>query len=411
MRVAANYEIRSNCSVVEDGQVLRIQHPRGLYKARTQNISRSAFDRPFLLSLHIYFEAPSLEQAEEIGEELLADCLNMLAFATGAGLQRHRIRQIVDATPGLDGMRSVLMWGDSIEYEDPQPCLDLDISRSVERLMEFDYPPAIRRALRWYRIAINEEHPDDQFMSFWFALEILAEYQKSPEKVPDRCPRCRSPLFCESCKLHPEHRPYAKQAIVALLKDVDSGCTDATIAILDKARNSLMHGTTLREVEAELPNPHEHIVDVLGQLVWSALIRQFPKEIFDGNTVMCFPSTFVHYSARGIAHIQTVVHENSEGELDLSFRGISMKMEAFGPPQSARPSVVRMTAEQHQRLVKLSYAEGDQRDLCKRVAARSKQQGEHFLSLVLATDMATVKSALEQNQPGTWVDLFRDILK
>ena len=38
MRVAANYEIRSDCSVVEDGQVLRIRHPRGLYNARIQNI-------------------------------------------------------------------------------------------------------------------------------------------------------------------------------------------------------------------------------------------------------------------------------------------------------------------------------------------------------------------------------------
>ena len=47
-----------------------------------------------------------------------------------------------------------------------------------------------------------------------------------------------------------------------------------------------MHGITLREVEAELPDPHEQIVDVLDQLVWKALIHQFPKEIFDGKTVM-----------------------------------------------------------------------------------------------------------------------------
>lgn len=245
MRVAVNYEIRSSCSVVEDGKILRICHPRGLYNARIQNIPRSAFDQPFLLEIHIYFEAPRLEDAQDIGEELLADCLNMLAFTTGAGFRLYRIRQIVDATPGLTGMRAVLMWADSIEYEDPQPYLDVDITRSVERLMEFDCPPAVRKALRWYRIAINEIHPDDQFMSFWFALEILAEHNKSTAKVPDRCPRCRSPLFCELCNLHPEHRPYAKQAIFSLLKAVDPACTDATIELLDKSRNSLMHGKTL----------------------------------------------------------------------------------------------------------------------------------------------------------------------
>lgn len=411
MRVAANYEIWSDCSVVEDSQVLRVRHPRGLYNARLRNIPRSAFDRPFLLSLHIYFEAPCLEDAEDTSEDLLADCLNMLAFATGGGFQRHRIRQLVDATPGVTGMRSVLMWGDSIEYEDPQPVLDPNTTQSLERLMEFDYPPAVRRALRWYRLAINEEHPDDQFMSFWFALEILAEHQKAPEKVPDRCPHCRSPLFCESCKTHPVHRPYAKQAIVALLKAVDPGCTDTTIALLDKSRNSLMHGTTLREVEAELPDPHEQIVDVLGQLVWRALVNQFPKEMFDGKMVMGFPTTFVHYAARGVAHLQTVVHETADGELDLSFRGMSMKMEPFGPPQSARPSVVRMTANQHERLVKLSYGEGEQKDLCKRVAARSKQQGAHVVAFVLSTDMATIKSSLEHNKTGPWLDLFREILQ
>lgn len=411
MRVAANYEIRSTCSVVEDGKILRIRHPRGLYNARLQNIPRATFEHPFLLELHIYFEAPRLEDAQDVGEELLADCLNMLAFTSGAGFRLHRIRQIVDATPGLNGMRAVLMWADSIEYEDPQPYLDVDITRSVERLMQFDCPPAVRKALRWYRIAINENHPDDQFMSFWFALEILAEHKKSTVKVPDRCPRCRSPLFCESCNLHPEHRPYAKQAIFALLKAVDSSCTDATVELLDKSRNSLMHGTTLREVEAELPDPHEQIVDVLGQLVWKALIHQFPKEIFDGQTVMGFPSTFVHYTAHGIANLQTVVNEGEDGELDLGFRGMSMKVQAFGPPQSASPSFVQMTADHHQRLVKLSYTDGAHKDLCKRVVTRSELQGEQFSALVLATDMATIKSLIEQNQAEPWVDLFREILK
>lgn len=411
MRIAANFEIRSDCSVVTDDQVLRFRHPRGLYNVRLENIPRPAFDRPFLLSLHIYFDAPRLEEAEDVAEDLLADCLNMLAFAIGGGFQRHRILQVVDATLGVTGMRSVLMWGDTIEYEDPQPVLDPDTTRSLERLMEFECPPAVRRALRWYRIAINEEHPDDQFMSFWFALEILAGHQKAPEKVPDRCPRCRSPLFCESCKTHPVHRPYAKQAIAALLKAVDPKCSDTTIELLDKSRNSLMHGATLREVEASLPDPHEQVVDVLGRLVWMALIHQFPKEMFDGKISMGYPSTYVHYTARAVAHLQTVVHEVADGELNLGFTGMTMKMESFGPPQSAQPSFIRMTVEQHQRLVRLSYAAGERQDLCKRIAARSEQKGEHVGATVLSTDMAAIKSALERNETGPWLDLFREILQ
>ena len=288
MHFVANYEIRSECSVIEDEIVLKIHHPKNLYRARIENIQRKTFDTPFLLSLHLYFDANALETAEEVGEELLADCLNMLAFATSCRFRRHRIRQIVDATPGLAGMRSVLMWGDSIEYQDPQPYLSESTTQAIERLLHFDCPPAIQRALRWYRLGVNETQPDDQFMCFWFAVEIVAEHQKSVEKVPDRCPTCRAPLLCETCKTHPVHRPYAKQAIYALLKAAEPDCDDSTIFLLDKTRNSLMHGSTLREIESTLPDPHEKIVDVLGRMLWKALIHQFPKEMFDGTIAVSY---------------------------------------------------------------------------------------------------------------------------
>ena len=200
-----------------DALVLTINDPRGGFKARIKNIPRSEYTTPFLLSLQIYFEAPRLEEAKEIAEELLANCLNMLAFATGAGFRKHRIRKIVDAEAPEKGIRNILMWGEKVEYDDPQPFLRDENARSIERLLEHDAPPAIRRALRWYRLGIDAASPDDQFTYFWFALEIVAEFQKPTEKVHDKCPHCQSPLYCEKCEKHPEHRPYAKQAIRALM--------------------------------------------------------------------------------------------------------------------------------------------------------------------------------------------------
>ncbi len=285
MQFAANYEVKTECSVVNDDLILRIIHPKGLYRARIKNIPRTVYTTPFLLSLHLYFEAPSLTDAREIADGHLVDCMNMLAFGTGSRFQRHRIRHIVEINPSAP-MRNVLMWSDEIEYEDPQPFLDQSIVRSIERLSEFDVPPAIRRAMRWYRLGVNSRNPDDQFTNFWFALEIVAEFQKSTEKVPDACPICRSPLYCETCKTHPTHRPYARQTIRELLKAVDKDCDDATINRLDKTRNSLLHGATLKEIEGSLPEPHEEIVDILGRLVWKALVHQFPREMFDGTLSM-----------------------------------------------------------------------------------------------------------------------------
>ena len=84
---------------------MRITHPKKLYRARIQNIVRQDYTTPFLLSLHLYFDAPTLNDAQDIAKEYLADCLNMLTFSTGLKFWQHRIRQIVDATPGITGMR------------------------------------------------------------------------------------------------------------------------------------------------------------------------------------------------------------------------------------------------------------------------------------------------------------------
>jgi methylamine utilization protein MauJ len=412
MHCVANYEIRSAVSVVADDLVLTINDPGGAFKARIKNIPRSEFTRPFLLSLHIYFEAPDLEEAKEVAEKLMANCLNMLAFTTGSGFRKHRIRQIVDAeTSTKKGMRDVLMWGEKVEYDDPQPFLREEISSSIERLLEHDVPPAIMRALRWYRLGIDAASPDDQFTYFWFALEIVAEFQKPTEKVHDKCPHCQSQLFCEQCEKHPVHRPYAKQAIQALMKAADQECDDATVGLLNKTRNSLMHGVTLREIESKLPDPHEHVVDILGRILWKALVTQFPKEMFNETLVMGMPSTFVHYKANAVAHVQTVVPIDQEGHFYLDFKGMTVEMKPSGPPQSASPCVIRMTHEQYDRLCKLSYQKGDHQEMLKRISGRVQEKEGHIFALVLATDMLLVRQAVETKQEGEWQALFRVLLE
>jgi len=411
MRCVANFEVASDLSVVADGQVLNICDPRDAFKALIRNILRSEFTTPFLLSVHIYFDAEALDEAADAAENHLVTCLNMLAFTTGSGFRKHRIRQIVDAEPSLKGaMRDIRMWGDRIEYDDPQPFLDDEHAKTIERLLAFDIPPAIRRAMRWYRLGIDASALDDQFTYFWFALEIVAEFQKPAAKVNDKCPHCQSALYCEKCETHPQHRPYAKQAIRALLMDADEGCDDATVALLDKTRNSLMHGATLKEIEGPLPDPHESVIDTLGRLLWKALVRQFPKEMFDGSLVMGVPSTYVHYKTTAVAHIQTVVPVDADGRFDLNFTGMVMAMKPFGPPQSAQPSAVRMTSEQFDQLRKLSYRKGDQQEMLERIRQNVREQGAHIYALVISTDMAVINRAIQKGEVGEWQDLFRQFI-
>jgi len=410
MQCIANYEIESEVSVVSDDIRLKLQDPKGNFQARITNLPRADYSTPFLLSLQIIFEAPSLQESSDIAEDKLSECLNMLAFVTGASFRRHRIKHIVDGTPA-SGMRECLVWADSVGHEDPDPFLDNSIIASIERLLQFDPPPAARRALRWYRIGIHARLPEDQFQYFWFALEILAEYQKTPDKVTDRCPECKSPLYCETCKTHPTHRPYAKQAIRALIQAVEEGCDEKTIEVLDKTRNGLMHGATLKEIGDKLPPSDEDIVDVLGRILFKALVHQFPSELFKERIHFGSPSTYVHRTMTGIAHVSTVVPKCQDGELDLrSFTGLKVSMVTNGPPQSGRPSIIVMTPEQHKQLGLLTREKGDHQELCKRVYDRVKMRDGKLMALILSTDMARIRETLERGETGKWQDLFREIM-
>lgn len=409
MQCVANYEIKSEISIVADDKRLQIKHPKGEYRALLKNIPRADFSTPFLLSLHLYFEAPSLTDAQDIADERLQDCMNLLAFTTGSAVSRHRIKQIVDCTSD-SGMRELHFWGDAIKYEDPHPLLREDSAKVVERLSEFEVPPAIRRAMRWYRLGIIDEVPDDQFQYFWFAIEIIAEFQKSTDKVNDKCPTCKSPLYCEVCSTHPTHKPYAKQAIATLLKTVDKNCNDEVFERLDKTRNGLMHGKTLKEIWREDKEP-EQIVDVLGALVFKALLFQFPRAWFDGSINMVIPSTYIHRRLSAVAHVQTIVPKDADGNFDLSFTGMKVTMETFGPPQSARPTVIVMTLDQYKRLEKLAFQKGDRQEMCRRIRDRMKEGPEGKVAcLVLSTDMAQINNALKAGETGAWQDLFREII-
>jgi len=363
-----------------------------------------------MLSLQLIFEAPTLQEAPDIADERLAECLNMIAFVTGAGVRRHRIKQIVDCAP-VSGMRECLVWADSAGHDNPQPFLDHNIMVSMERLLQSDLPPAVHRAMRWYRIGISESIPDDQFQYFWFALEILAEHQKSPEKMADKCPLCKSPLYCEKCEMHPTHRPYAKQAIQTLIQTVDKTCDDETIATLDRTRNALMHGGTLEETERDPSSNGQHIVDVLGKIVFRALMNQFPMETFKETITFGNPNTYIRWNRTGIAHISTIVPQGEDGELDLSFNGLTVTTTTDDPPQSGRPSIISMTSAQHNQLGRLSHEQGDHQDLCKRVCKRVKMHDAKRVTLILATDMAKIQSALKRGETGNWQDLFREILR
>ncbi len=410
MRCLANYEIESDMSVISDETRLKIDHPKGEFTAYVKNVVRPDYSAPFMLSLQIGFDAPSLEDAREIARDKLIQCLNMLAFNTGASVHLHRTKQIVDATPGL-GMKQCLVWADSFGHDDPQPFLDEAVVESIEHLLQFDPPRAIQRALRWYRLGIHASVPEDQFQYFWFALEIVAEHRKPSDKVNDKCPVCRSPLYCEACKEHPTHKPYPKQAIRDVIEAVNEDVDEETMNALDKTRNALMHGATLKEVN-DLPKSGEQMVDVLGKIVFMALVHQFPKDLFTEKKVRFGdPTTYIRRKMTGVAVLSTVFQFADDGALaDSAFQGLKISMETGRPPQSALPSGVVVSTAQYEKLVQLAHQNGDGKELCERIYRHVQQHGEQLVAVIFATDLKRIQEALSKGETGPWQDLFREIL-
>lgn len=239
----------------------------------------------------------------------------------------------------------------------------------------------------------------------------MAEFNKPTEKVHDKCAHCQEPLYCEKCQKHPKHRPYAKQAIRALVQDVASDSDAGTFDLLDKTRNSLMHGSTLKEIESTLPDSDDHVVDVLGRILWKALVVQFPPKFFKEQIVMGTPETYVHYKMNMVATIQTVFPADREGYFDLDSSSMKMEMKPPGPPQSALPSVVRMTKEHYDTLCKLSYGQNEQREMLERLRSHAQEHEGHIFVQVLSTDRAIIDQAIERKEDGEWQNLFREIIK
>ena len=127
--------------------------------------------------------------------------------------------------------------------------------------------------------------------------------------------------------------------------------------------------------------------------------------------IMGVPSTHVHYKVNSIAQIQTVVPVDSNGNFDLEFKGMTMAMQPFGPPQSASPIELGMTPDQYDRLGTLSYTKGDHQEMLRRIHGRVQEREGNIYALVLATDMSLIRQAMEKKQDGPWQDLLREILE
>lgn len=138
---------------------------------------------------------------------------------------------------------------------------------------------------------------------------------------------------------------------------------------------------------------------------------QFPDDVIDTPLMLTQPSTYINLTLSAIAQVQTVVPVGDDGELNLDFRGFTMEMVASAPPQSGRPTIVDMGAEQYELLKKLSYQKGEHQEICERVFRSAKRLDDRLLTRIVSTDVVLVREAQSRGGSSEVMDLLREIIK
>ena len=303
-RYLLEFEVESSAALVPEVNELAAQSTDGELQV-TVSVSRAdPGDETTLLFLDVVMSADSIDDAIEQGPKQVRNFLQAWSFATSVPFRIKQLHRVADWTIGLTE-RTCVQFTEHAGYDRPYNVLNGETLISAVRLTTGQLPARIRRAVRWFSNGISSDYSDDQFYYFWLALESVAVELKSPEPVPDRCAKCKAPLYCESCKTHPLHKPYPKQAIQALFQKHVRDKPEEFFGTADRLRNALMHGDELEEVRIDTGHDFDFIVDKLGQLAWAVLLNYFtanPKCVSDSEKQEVLPllqtNTFTHGTLR-----------------------------------------------------------------------------------------------------------------
>jgi len=213
-----------------------------------KNVPR-AHGEEYFLDLKFVFNAVNLEEAHDVAEELAAEITHTLSFVSAVSVRVHRPVFLINWDAGMT-MRDQYVYG-RYPIVEPKESLDATMWRTVSLMSEHEVTPAKRSALRWHTRGTRASIFEDQFLYHFFAIEILAGAETFIGKVVDKCPHCRGDLACPNPHCgKPEHRPYPKQKIALLLREV--GLSSSIIDELLELRNLISHGEERPQIEAHM---------------------------------------------------------------------------------------------------------------------------------------------------------------
>jgi Apea-like HEPN len=205
------------------------------------------------------FDAPDIDIALEWGSEEIEARADILAFLTFNHVEVQTL-SCVEITPGkYEGLQSV--HEGSVH---PEPVvLNNEYFTSVMNgtALEQRLSPKLLGSFRWFRKGLGAKLPEDEFLYYWIALEMIATEFSIGKPRFMLCPRCQTNFKeCPNCKRSTRMEPQASQGIIALFQK-HLNWPKTRFRQLNTIRAKLMHGN-------------------------KAVSEAFRKELMQGNGVL-----------------------------------------------------------------------------------------------------------------------------
>jgi hypothetical protein len=287
MRCLADFVLASDLCLKLKQAPLVLADPSNDFVLTITNASGEQANLGAVLSAQLVFDVQSFDNIRDLAFDKLTIALNALAFATNRKFALKRLLRVIDWTAGISE-RSAIIYDEVPEWSTVEPGLDEEFIETATRLLAMQAGEKQQRALRWYRLGLQAENIEEQFSYLWFALEIVSEAMKGSEKIESRCPKCRGPLFCEKCGVHPMHRRYAGEAIKQMVERVHPENSNEVFETFQTIRHTLMHGDRISSVITSLPCDEQQAINKLAFVTWHSLGLMF----FKADTQPEIPMTF-----------------------------------------------------------------------------------------------------------------------
>lgn len=277
------FRVESDFTIPEDEKQQVVLEAAGA----TTTLKNGPVDGDGAVSCLFAYVIGDVESQEIATNELrarLASQLDLLSFVTQSRFKISNAIRLIEWEPYQSPRNMHVLQSQDARYPpEPQP-LQLFIS-SAAKIDGTNLHPFVRKAMKYFRLGLLEEQLEDQFMRFWFALEIVAENSKDDEKSPVTCQKCGVPLKCE-CGHEQSRRPMATDAIRNLMSHINSGKYHDISGKLLLARNTLMHGGGIATLEKKCKLSMKELTEQLGQVSWSAIENALT--LGDANEIIIF---------------------------------------------------------------------------------------------------------------------------